>query len=410
MAKSKKVACRVCGYEGNILARHISSKHGLSVEEYLDKYPDAKVVSAAGKRMIDKRRREQLAKEAKTVTRPTKKYSIRETFGIDLDYEVELDAQGRAVLGSDGSPVYKKDKDGKPIPIDMTVEGFADKPEDAPLIDLNYVFPKDQTMEFLIGMHCHDRILLTGETGTGKTSLVEQIGTRLGYNVVKISFDGGVTRDDLVGCWQHRSGHGTVFQEGILTRAMRLPGTIILLDEWDTINSDCSFVLQRPLQKDDGNLQLMETGGDLVPLHPQSVIAATANTIGMGDDSGLYSQGTSIQNYAQLNRFTATLKMKYLPVEVEEEILRRKFQQNGKQVLNENEIKAFVRTINLVRDGYVKGEVAVPLSTRDLINWAEKYLMMGKAKPAARLCFLNRMPQESAMAVEGMIQRTCEKF
>jgi len=199
---------------------------------------------------------------------------------------------------------------------------------------------------------------------------------------------------------------------------MKLPGTIIQFDEWDAIGANCSMVLQRVLEKSDGRLLIMENGGELVELHEQSFICATSNTIGLGDDSGLYSQGTTIQNYAQINRFGITIQLDYIDAESEKEILRKMFREDahgnecdypeGTQVLEEAEIESFVKTLNVAREAFTKGTLEVTLSTRDLINWVEKFLLTNNVREAALMCFLNRMPESDKLAVDGMIQRTFE--
>jgi MoxR-like ATPase len=238
---------------------------------------------------------------------------------------------------------------------------------------------------------------------THNTSLLEQVAARLNYNVVKINFDGAVTRQDLIGEWVIK-GRQMTFQYGILVHAFKMPGTIIILDEWDTISGECAFVLQRPLQKDDGKILIMETGGELCPLHPDNVLAATANTCGQGDDTGLYSHGTKVQNYSQLNRFGLTIRMKYLDPEKETEMIGKRFPE-----LTKAESKALVRAITTVREAYMNGEISAPLSPRDLINWADKYIRIGCPIRAAKFCFLNRMPDEDHLATEAIIQRSFQE-
>lgn len=328
--------------------------------------------------------------EAVLAERDRKDFGIRATFGIDLGYE--QDDQGND----------KVDGNGKKTPKERAVAGFAERTKWVPQIDDGYVFPAEETKVVLLGLEFKDRILLTGETGTGKTSLIEQICARLNYNVVKINFDGAITRQDLIGEWVIK-GKDMTFQYGILVHAFKMPGTVIILDEWDTISGECAFVLQRPLQKDDGNLLIMENGGELVPLHPDNAIVATANTCGQGDDTGLYSHGTKVQNYSQLNRFGLTIKMKYLEPEKEQEMLRLRFPE-----LKPNECRALVKAITAVREGYMNGEISAPLSPRDLINWADKYIRLGDPLRAAKFCFLNRMPDEDHMTVKELIQRSFE--
>lgn len=318
------------------------------------------------------------------------KVNVRDVFGIDLGFQ----------LDDNDNPIT--DKKGKPVPRDLMVAAYKERTPWVPAIDPDYVFPVEETKILLLGLELRDRILITGETGTGKTSLIEQVCARLNYQVVKVNFDGCITRQDLIGEWIVK-GKEMTFQYGILVRAFKMPGTVIILDEWDTISAECSFVLQRPLQKDDGNILILETGGELIPLHAENAIVATANTVGQGDDTGLYGQGTKVQNYAQLNRFGMTIKMSYLEESKEIEMIHNRFPE-----LEPHECAGLVRAVNAVRDSYANGQISVPLSPRDLINWSEKYLLLGKPVRAARYAFLNRMTAEDAMTTENILNRIFE--
>jgi cobaltochelatase CobS len=296
------------------------------------------------------------------------------------------------------------DKTGKPKK--FFVKGYTKKTDLVPDIDPDYVFPLEETKMALYALKSKDRTLLVGETGTGKTSLVEQIAARLNYNVVKISFDGCITRQDLLGektVVPNPNGSGSVmqYQYGILVTAMQIPGTIIILDEWDTISSECSFVIQRVLQKEDGKLLLLENGGEMIHLHPDNVIMATANTNGQGDETGNYGQGTKVQNYAQINRFGTTIRLHYLSEENEIKVMTNKF---GNK-LKKEDIVAFVKTVNSVREGYINGNISVPLSTRDLVNWLTKHISLADIALAAKYAFLNRMSSTDRLTTEGLMQR-----
>jgi cobaltochelatase CobS len=319
-------------------------------------------------------------------------FSVRETFGVDLG--PERNDKGEIVKDAQGNEVLR----------DRKVEGYATPTEHTPAINPNYVFPKDATLAVLMGIANRDPILLVGNTGTGKSSLMEQIGARLNYSVIKISFDCAVNRNDLIGEWIVK-GTEMQFQHGIVPVAFRMPGTIILLDEWDAQNAETAMVLQRPLQKEDRKIFLLETR-ELIAMHPDNVIAATANTNGQGDETGLYGHGTRVQSYAQLNRFAVTVRLEYLAPEHEKSILSRVFAQDG---LDKDEIESLVLAANKVRDGFANGQLSVPLSTRDLINWTQKYIQFGDCMKAATFCFLNRMSIEDAKVCQQIIQRAFEE-
>lgn len=366
-----KIKCAIpgCKYEATCLTKHIRTIHGLNIETYRNLYPEASLYTKEGKEEYEAE-----CSISTTETRKQKLFSVVKTFGISL--------------GMDGTE-----------PRDKLILGYEEPTEWTPAIDSGYVFQAEDTMMLLMGLASRDRILITGPSGTGKTSIVEQIAARLNYSVVKISFDGGITRSDLIGEWIVH-GKEMTFQYGILPMAMRMPGTIILLDEWDTINEETSFVIQRPLQREDGKLLILEHGGELIHLHDENIICATANTIGQGDDSGLYSAGTRVQNFSQINRFSLALKFSYLPPELEKNMLKLKYPD-----LQELEIDTFVKCANAIRDGHNNSEVSVPLTPRDLLNWCEKYSKIGDPIKSAKYCFLNRMSIEDATVVQGILER-----
>lgn len=402
MVDVSEVKCQVggCNYTSHDLTEHVMKTHNITPEQYATLTRNSPMLSAIGREQQLVKgsellgaqgqqtvpRRTPARKVSQTLVRTKKKYSIRETFGIDSGFKT--DKSGNKMLDAQGQPIRR----------DPFVDGYEERTEYVPEIDPAYVFPVEETKIILLGIQQRDNILCIGDTGTGKTTLFEQICARLNYQVVKINFDGGITRADLVGEWVVK-GREMVFQYGVLPFAMELPGTIILLDEWDTIQPECAFVIQRPLEKGASKLLILETGGEIRNLHPDNLFAATANTAGQGDDTGLYSQGTRVQNYAQINRFSMTIRLKYMEHAKEVEMLKKRFSE-----LKDSECEALVKAVNEVRAAFSNGELSVPLSTRDLNNWADKYLRLGNPLRAAKYCFINRMPPEDAVTVANLIK------
>jgi cobaltochelatase CobS len=323
------------------------------------------------------------------------KYEIGETFGLDLGPEMEqTDPKDPNSRRPKIDPKTKK-----PVKMRRFIEGYKDKTPWVPDVDLTYEFDEEALKIALMAIEQRDRLLIHGHTGVGKTTLIEQIAARLNMNFVRVSCDGEIKRSDLVGEWVV-IGQSMEFMWGILPLSFRLPGTIIVLDEWDSIGGDAAFVLQRPLEKNDGKLLVLETGGTLIPLHEDNVIAATANTRGLGDETGLYTQGTKVQNYAQLNRFQLTIELSWMAPAKEQKMLRKKFPD-----ILDGELKQFMAAATKIREAYEHNELGVPLSPRDLINWVDKFLVLGTAERAAKYCFLNRMSKTDADTAHQIIQR-----
>jgi cobaltochelatase CobS len=356
-----KPICALCGKAQDDMASHLKKEHETTIPEYKSQFPDYPIEKqdvGTGETLSFK-------------TRKKRKFSVYETFGFWWDDKKKTDKE---------------------------IEGYIEPGPLTPIVDEGYVFNREYTMVALLGVHLRDKVLTYGPTGSGKTSLWEQISARLNMNFMRINFDGGITRADLVGQYVVK-GKTMEFAYGVLPTGMKLPGTILCMDEWDTVSEECSFVLQRPLEQH-SQLLVMEKGEEVIELHPDNVIVATANTAGMGDDSGLYQQGTKLQNFSQINRFSLTIILDYLPAKDEEAILMKRFKK-----VEEIEAEAFVQSGKAVRDAFAKTEVAAPLSTRDLINWAEKYEIWGCPVKAATYCFINRYPLEDQQTIRGLIQR-----
>ena len=448
MARKRRVKCRICGFLSHDLFNHLEDVHNLTLAEYQAKHPDAPWQSAHGVALFitsqnkeadtvpeDNKVAEVKPKappvlveredppykdthgkmsedmiEAMLPDRPMTEKPFEEVFGFKL-YRREFDPQtGYPKTDEDGASIYTLDDKGKKIPQTFMVPMFKEPGDWTPCREDSYIFDEEHLLAFLAALECKDNMLLSGHTGTGKTSFVKQVAARLNYNVVQVSFDGNLAREDLVGCYVAQAGE-TVFQESVLPKGLRLPGTIILLDEWDTISSECSFVLQSVLQKDYGMLQLFEQQGKRIPKHRQNVICATSNTLGMGSPDGLYASGTSIQNFSQLNRFGFIFNFKYLSQDKERTLLSKLIvDENGKCVLTSKALKAFPKSVAAIRDGFEKGQISCPVSPRDLINWAEKFILLGNYMRAARYTFLNRLEETDREAVSGIIQRTFGKL
>ncbi len=217
----------------------------------------------------------------------------------------------------DGRPTVKKAAEvfglsGKPG-FDFNVPTFEwDAPHPhVPVADEGYIFRPAELFRVLYAILTNQRAYLHGDTGTGKTTLIEQTAARLAWPFMRVNFDSEVTRADLMGR-DTLSNEGGVtvskFVDGILPQMMGGP-YIGCFDELDFVRPDVAYVMQRALEGD--GLMLTEDGGRMVRPHPLFRLFATGNTVGQGDEKGLY-QGARAQSMALLDRFTVWVCVGYL--------------------------------------------------------------------------------------------------
>lgn len=180
-----------------------------------------------------------------------------------------------------------------------------------PEVDEGYVFRPFELLRVLYAIITNQRCYLHGHTGTGKTTLIEQVAARLNWPFMRVNFDSEITRMDLIGrdVLTNEGGVTTSkFVDGVLPQMMSGP-YIGCFDEIDFVRPDVGYVMQRALE---GNgLLLTEDGGRMVKPHRLFRMFATGNTVGQGDEFGMY-QGARPQSLALLDRFTVWIHVDYM--------------------------------------------------------------------------------------------------
>ena len=171
---------------------------------------------------------------------------------------------------------------------DMQVGAFSKKNEYVPKIDADYKFDKDTTLAILAGFSFNKRVLIQGYHGTGKSTHIEQVAARLNWPCVRVNLDSHISRIDLIGKDAIVLKDGkqiTEFKEGILPWSIQNPVALVF-DEYDAGRPDVMFVIQRILETE-GKLTLLDQSRVINP-NQNFRLFATANTVGLGDTSGLY--------------------------------------------------------------------------------------------------------------------------
>ena len=285
------------------------------------------------------------------------------------------------------------------IDIDWQVPAFSKPDERTPDLDENYVFDPDTTLAILAGFAHDRRVMVQGYHGTGKSTHIEQVAARLNWPCIRINLDAHISRIDLVGrdAIVLRDGlQVTEFREGLLPWALQHPVALVF-DEYDAGRPDVMFVIQRVLEAE-GKLTLLDQNRVIRP-NPGFRLFATANTVGLGDTSGLY-HGTQQINQGQMDRWNVVVGLNYLPAETEQTIVSAKVPEMEKKTIAD-----MVKVADLSRQGFMNGDISTVMSPRTVITWAQNTAIFKDIGFAFRVSFLNKCDEAERMLVAEYYQR-----
>jgi cobaltochelatase CobS len=305
-----------------------------------------------------------------SLDRPDITVSVRQTFGIDSDFQAPA---------------------------------FSQPTEHVPDLDEAYRFDRDTTLAILAGFAHNRRVMIQGYHGTGKSTHIEQVAARLNWPCVRVNLDSHISRIDLVGkdAIVLRDGmQVTEFREGLLPWALQHP-TALVFDEYDAGRPDVMFVIQRVLEVE-GKLTLLDQSRVIRP-HPFFRLFSTTNTIGLGDTTGLY-HGTQQINQGQMDRWNIVATLNYLPHDAEAEIVLAKAPsydtEDGRRTIH-----AMIALAELSRAGFINGDISTVMSPRTVITWAENAKIFNDVGFAFRLTFLNKCDEIERATVAEYYQR-----
>ena len=285
----------------------------------------------------------------------------------------------------------------------MEVDAFSKKSDLVPELDKDYVFDRDTTLAILSGFSHNKKVIIHGYHGTGKSTHITQVAARLNWPCVRINLDSHISRIDLIGkdAITLKSGQQiTEFKEGILPWSFQNPVALVF-DEYDAGRSDVMFVLQRILESD-GYFTLLDKN-KVVKQNKFFRLFATANTIGLGDTTGLYT-GTQQINQAQLDRWEVVTSLNYLSQEKEMQIIlsKNKYLNNDE---GKEKISNMIKVASLTRKGFIAGDISTVMSPRTVLNWCNNSEIFKDIGYAFRVTFLNKCDNSEKNIISEYYQR-----
>ena len=289
------------------------------------------------------------------------------------------------------------------IDSDMQVPAFSTTSDYVPDTDETYRFDRETTLAILAGFAYNRRVIIQGYHGTGKSTHIEQVAARLNWPCIRINLDSHISRIDLIGkdAIVLKDGQQvTEFREGLLPWALHHPCALVF-DEYDAGRADVMFVIQRVLEVE-GKLTLLDQNKVIRP-HPAFRLFATANTVGLGDTTGLY-HGTQQINQGQMDRWNIVTTLNYLPHDEEVDIVIAKAPEYDTKEGRET-VSAMVALADLSRQGFINGDISTVMSPRTVMTWAQNARIFNDIGFAFRVTFLNKCDEIERPTVAEYYQR-----
>lgn len=285
-----------------------------------------------------------------------------------------------------------------PIQVRERIDGI---PAQAyPAASAGYVFQLlllKKLLRFLLGNPARRNAMLIGEPGVGKTSIVNEIASRLNIPVFSLACSGKTRFSHMVGGYEIVGGN-TQWRDGPLVMAMR-HGGIFLANEITRLDSGEQMNLAEVLDSR-ASITIPDTG-EVVMADPNFRFIATGNSGGYGDDSGVY-QGERISSVAFLDRFQV-FKVGHMDASEEQTLLQKLAPSLPIAI-----VEGMVKLAGEVRKNFVGrgGTLRVIMSTRSLCVWAMETVGYSKisgivdsAREALLDTSLNGAPEDEASAV-----------
>jgi len=273
-----------------------------------------------------------------------------------------------------------------------------------PDLDKHYVWPKDATERFIVGLMQGDKTLIIGPTGSGKSSLAKNVCALIRMPFIRVNLFNQVEYSAIFGQPVVKGGemgyaHGPIGMLG-------MHGGVLCLDEFSAATSDITMSMQYPLE-DGGHIYLPDYPGtpDERRIIPNELfrIVCTDNTELQGDTSGRHA-GTNVQNTATLDRFQTIIRHGYLERAHEKKVLK-----NAVDNIPDKWVDDMLKLASLVRDSADKGNINLTMSPRTLINWGRKATYWGDLLQGLRMSFFDKLIDDDRKVVNEFVMKVFGK-
>lgn len=269
----------------------------------------------------------------------------------------------------------------------------------------NYILNPELTKTVMMALELRTPIFLYGHSGVGKSSIFKQMCAALNRRLFRFQHTVDTEESHIVGQWvvkPHIDAHGnaisiTEFELGPLPLAM-INGWTYLADEIDRSSPTVLSAYQAILEGEPLIIKNAPAAMRIVKPHPLFAFAATGNTNGTGDQSGLY-QATITQDAATIERFGVVAQVDYPPEKQEIAMIA------AATGLNEADAKKIRQFADEIRNKAFPNIVSLTIGPRVAINIARIGMMKADFVEGATYAYCNRLPEAEKEAALGIAKR-----
>ena len=215
-----------------------------------------------------------------------------------------------------------------------------------------------EIMDF--AMKSDKNVLIEGHAGSGKTAMVQAYASARGFRYFNVACHIGLEASHLIGRWIPTPEGHFRWQDGAVTEIVRNGGVLLFNEINFAPERFLTFIFS--LLDYRREIQLMENGGEVIKAHPDLLIVADMNPD---------YRGTRPLNQALADRFPERLVFPYDNA-IEQKLLGS---------------KALLDMANQLRTEFDKGTISTPISTRNLVAFADNAKALGM--DFATYCYIN---------------------
>ena len=296
-----------------------------------------------------------------------------------------------AIDGTKSNVVMKED------PVQSFTVDYTNMDSLIPKRDTNFVpFGNYTDLENIIKSGIFYPAYISGPTGNGKSTMVEQICAKHKKPLIRVNLNMMTDEEQLIGSKTLEDGNVEII-EGPVLIAMR-NGTTLLLDEIDAGSANTLLCLQPILE---GKPYYFKLKNEIVVPADGFNILATANTKGKGSDDGRYI-GTNVLNEAFLERFAVTFEQEYPNAKVEVKIIKNLMETY--QCVDDEFAETLVKWAEAIRRTFEDGGVDETITTRRMIHIVRAFAIFKNREKAVQLC-CNRFDSATKAAFIDLFEK-----